>query len=480
MNEKATGRKGNGHKGKERRKGMGTLEKRGRVYFARWTVEGRRYSQSTGTADRREAEARLAELVAPFQLKDKAERLEAFAGKLDGVKSRLRDFEESRPAMKVADAWEAFEKSPNRKDTAGASRLSICERWSNELVEFLKCRFPEIVEVRAVGKVHATAFANEAFADRSNSTRNQAVSFLRQMWRVLIADGEARIASNPWDGIQKKHETHTRRRELTVEELAKVYALLEGEDRLLFSVGIYTGQRLGDCALLEWGQVDLIRRHITLIPRKTARKTGRSVVVPIHENLLQMLLAFPPSARSGYVMPMSAATYLKSSSKLSDHFMRLFKKAGIETHTNGADGIRKRALVSFHSLRHTFVSLAANAGVPLAIVQGIVGHSTVDMTRHYFHESENALMSAVAALPSIEGKSADADGAAMSARLRTVCALADELTEQERGRLMLHLKETEARTAATRRRAEAVAASGAALLSYSTGAAHGDGAASAA
>ena len=33
MSEKTIkGRKGNGHKGKERRKGAGTLEKRGRIY----------------------------------------------------------------------------------------------------------------------------------------------------------------------------------------------------------------------------------------------------------------------------------------------------------------------------------------------------------------------------------------------------------------------------------------------------------------
>ena len=440
MSEKTIkGRKGNGHKGKERRKGAGTLEKRGRIYVARWTVDGKRYSQSTGTADRREAEIKLAEFVAPFQLKDKAERLEAFAGKLGGVQSRIRDFEESRPALKLVDAWGAFLKSPNRKDTAGAARLRICEGWANRLVSFMSKHYADIDEIRGIGKEQAHRFAAEGFSDVGNSTRNQAISFYRMMWRVLIADGAARITCNPWDGIQKKHETHTRRREMTVEELARVYALLEGEMRLLFSVGIYTGQRLGDCALLEWGQVDLIRRHISLIPRKTARKTGRTVIIPIHANLLKMLLEFPAAARVGYVMPQCAKMYREQASELSERFKRVFKAAGIETATDGADGHRKRALVSFHSLRHTFVSLAANAGVPLAVVQSIVGHSTVDMTRHYFHESEGALVSAVAALPSVTDGETDAGGG-MSARLRSVCALADELTAEERAALLRHLQ----------------------------------------
>ena len=440
MSEKTIkGRKGNGHKGKERRKGAGTLEKRGRIYVARWTVDGKRYSQSTGTADRREAEIKLAEFVAPFQLKDKAERLEAFAGKLGGVQSRIKDFEESRPALKLADAWGAFLKSPNRKDTAGAARLRICEGWANRLVSFMAKHYADITEIRGIGKEQAHRFAAEGFSDVGNSTRNQAISFYRMMWRVLIADGAARITCNPWDGIQKKHETHTRRREMTVEELARVYALLEGEMRRLFSVGIYTGQRLGDCALLEWGQVDLIRRHISLIPRKTARKTGRTVIIPIHANLLKMLLEFPAAARVGYVMPQCAKMYKEQASELSERFKRVFKAAGIETATDGADGHRKRALVSFHSLRHTFVSLAANAGVPLAVVQSIVGHSTVDMTRHYFHESEGALVSAVAALPSVTDGETDAGGG-MSARLRSVCALADELTAEERAALLRHLQ----------------------------------------
>ena len=440
MSEKTIkGRKGNGHKGKERRKGAGTLEKRGRIYVARWTVDGKRYSQSTGTADRREAEIKLAEFVAPFQLKDKAERLEAFAGKLGGVQSRIKDFEESRPALKLADAWGAFLKSPNRKDTAGAARLRICEGWANRLVSFMAKHYADITEIRGIGREQAHHFSAEGFSDVGNSTRNQAISFYRMMWRVLIADGAARITCNPWDGIQKKHETHTRRREMTVEELARVYALLEGEMRLLFSVGIYTGQRLGDCALLEWGQVDLIRRHIALIPRKTARKTGRTVIIPIHANLLKMLLEFPAAARVGYVMPQCAKMYKEQASELSERFKRVFRAAGIETATDGADGHRKRALVSFHSLRHTFVSLAANAGVPLAVVQSIVGHSTVDMTRHYFHESEGALVSAVAALPSVTDGETDAGGG-MSARLRSVCALADELTAEERAALLRHLQ----------------------------------------
>ena len=62
---------------------------------------------------------------------------------------------------------------------------------------------------------------------------------------------------------------------------------------------------------------------------------------------------------------------------------------------------RKSVVASFHSLRHTFVSLSANAGVPLPVVQSIVGHCSTAMTRHYYHENLDALRSAVASIPEI-------------------------------------------------------------------------------
>ena len=67
---------------------------------------------------------------------------------------------------------------------------------------------------------------------------------------------------------------------------------------------------------------------------------------------------------------------------------------------------RRSVVASFHSLRHTFVSLSANAGVPLAAVQAIVGHTSTAMTRHYYHENEDALRRAVDAIPAIGARNA--------------------------------------------------------------------------
>ena len=57
--------------------------------------------------------------------------------------------------------------------------------------------------------------------------------------------------------------------------------------------------------------------------------------------------------------------------------------------------------VGFHSLRHTFVSLTANAGASLGNVRSMTGHATTDMALHYFHENEDGLKKTVAMIPAI-------------------------------------------------------------------------------
>ena len=385
-------------KAKGRSKGLGTLERKGRVWRARWTVDGKTFTKTTGTSDRREAEKILAEIVAPFAAKSDAERLENLAVKIEGRKAEIRRYEDSKPALALADGFEAYRRSRERPDT-GAATLDMYESQYNRLVRWAADNAPDAKEMRNFTRATADAFATYLAGELSPNSFNKYITLFRRMWDVLAEEG--RMTENPWTKIRHMAlATHTRR-ELTVEELARVCGSVTGEMRLLFAVGIYTGLRLGDCAMLEWGAIDLARNRIMTIPRKTARHAnGKPVVIPLHPTLAALLAEIPSDARTGYLLPELAAMYEHDSGMLSNRIQAVFTRAGIRTQTT-ADGERARVDVGFHSLRHTFVSLSANAGAPLAVVQAIVGHSNPAMTRHYFHESEAALQSAVAALPTI-------------------------------------------------------------------------------
>ena len=425
-----------------RANGEGTLEMHGRTWRARWTVDGKTFTRSTGTSDRREAEKRLAEFTAPFRLGSERATLEGLAAKVQGVTAELKAYEDALPALGVSAGFAAYARSGARPDS-GARTLADYEGYYNGFVEWLTANRANYTELRQVTQADAEAFAADFKRNHSAGSFNKRIVFFRCMWRVLMDCADARLTCNPWEKIQKREVITHSRRELTVEELARVCSAVDGEMRLLFAIGIYTGLRLGDCALLEWGAVDLVRGRITVIPRKTARHAhGRQTLIPIHSTLAAMLEEIPQDERGGYVLPATADAYRREPSILTNRIQRVFRDCGIKTQVEQGEGRKALTDVGFHSLRHTFVSLSANAGAPLAIVQAIVGHSNPAMTRHYFHEQESALKSAVAALPDVTA--ADAAGTAqggadgcgrgkippdgaesVEGRLRALCAILD-------------------------------------------------------
>lgn len=47
--------------------------------------------------------------------------------------------------------------------------------------------------------------------------------------------------------------------------------------------------------------------------------------------------------------------------------------------------VDRRHKVVFHTLRHTYCSWLASAGVPLYVIGEMVGHSSTEMTKRYSH-----------------------------------------------------------------------------------------------
>ena len=193
-----------------------------------------------------------------------------------------------------------------------------------------------------------------------------------------------------------------------MDELRRLLAAakkMDGEWHTLFLIGIYTGLRLGDCCKLDWSQINIAEGVIQVVPQKTKRHHQRLVTIPIHPALGQALLveqqAYNNKMMVGPVLPGIAEMYRNSRCRVADRLSKIFKAANIQTSVKIEGRKHRTPEATFHSLRHTFVSFAANAGVPLHIVQSIVGHESTAMTRHYYHENLTALKSAVAAIPTL-------------------------------------------------------------------------------
>lgn len=401
------------------------------IYRARWVKDGKVYTRTTGTSDKREAEKVLADLVHPFAAETKEKRESEMLARLQGTRAEIQAWKDAQPALGIKAAFTAYRKSQSRPNRGNDDTLDRYEGQYLEFAKWLAVHHPNVQELRHVTQDMAEGFAAEIKATRSANTFNKRITLYRSIWEHLAQS--ARLTLNPWKTIRKMElETHTRR-ELTIDELRRVCEPLEGEMRLLFAVGIYTGLRLGDCCRLDWGCVDLVRGLITIEPHKTKKHTkGKPVIIPIHPTLAGMLAEIPKCERRGYVVPEIAETFAHDPTVISRRIQKIFEDAGIKTHGENSISGRAQIDVGFHSLRHTFVSMAANAGASLALVQSIIGHSNPAMTRHYFHESVSALKTTVASLPSISGELPPPGTTnAAEARYRRFCDTVDGMTADE-------------------------------------------------
>jgi len=381
-----------------REKGTGSLQ---REKSGRWTIRvginGRRLSRSTGTTDKDKAERILERFLAPFGL--------------------------GAHRLPLANVWNHYEMSPRRKDLAKSTLNAKRVAWMR-FARWIEENHIEITDLAQVTPDAIAEYLAQYRCHHSASTYNGHVCVLREVFR-LLAD-KAGLAYDPWYGVCLLSDDSLSRRELTLDEIERLYmaAGKQGAEwKLLVMTGIYTGLRLGDCCRLKWESVNLERGVIQVIPEKTKKHAhGRPVTIPIHPMLLTELqrlreeetwdreessrspFLVSRSQYSDYVNPKIAEAHMTTRWRVDEGLRKIFNAAEITMSVHVEGRQRKHVLASFHSLRHTFVSLSANAGVSLAVVQSIVGHSSSAMTRHYYHENEAVLRQAVEAIPAIGEK----------------------------------------------------------------------------
>jgi integrase len=165
--------------------------------------------------------------------------------------------------------------------------------------------------------------------------------------------------------------------------------------------GLYTGQRLGDIARLSWGHIDLSRNELRL----TTAKTGKPIVLPLAALLRTHIDRLPtPASLQEPLHPQAAA--IPNICTLSSRFANLLFRAGLRKKRAPVKGHRdgdRRQLgeLTFHSLRHSTVSMLHAAGLPQSVVQAYVGHSSAKISALYTHVGPDALAQAARALPEL-------------------------------------------------------------------------------
>ncbi len=241
---------------------------------------------------------------------------------------------------------------------------------------------------------------------RSVQTTNHLVTFAKAFGRFLKRRG--RVAKNPFEDISKGNpETDRRhvRRALTETETQLLirttlgskrgFRGLNGNDRaMLYAVAIYTGLRASALASLTPESFQLTQAPCSLILAARFNKNRKRQVQAIPASLVPKLRL--------YLAKKQANARIWDGTWASGHrgaemLRQDLKEAGIPCFGHGPDGPN---LVDFHSLRHTFVTLAAK-DTDYRTAQLLAGHSSPKQTATYSHRNLNELALALQNFPDL-------------------------------------------------------------------------------
>ncbi|XVJ51455.1 MAG: tyrosine-type recombinase/integrase [Vampirovibrio sp.] len=163
-------------------------------------------------------------------------------------------------------------------------------------------------------------------------------------------------------------------------------AKADQEDHLIVMLLAQTGLRAGEFCNLKIGDLDLKNRVLTV----TCGKGGKSRVVGLTETLTEALKGFLVlREEKSRTRPLAASEWLflndrgKQMDKdgLNQRIKRIGRLAGVT--------------VTTHAMRRAFVTINANKGRSLVMLQMACGHADIKTTRDYCRTSEQEMVKAM-------------------------------------------------------------------------------------
>ena len=305
----------------------------------------------------------------------------------------------------LEEAFDKFRAKP-RKRQASAIHLSRKAGYWQDFVAFMADTYPDIKALDQVQKFHAEAYINQL---RTKGRHRKTISYkvgertmqydvndtqlsartltlyqqtMTEVFSLLQHD--AGITQNPFASIPKPSGDAETREAFSEEELLKIRDHADAFTLPLFTLAIATALREGDICTLRWSEVDLEHGVITRKMNKTGNTVEIPIMPPLQAYLTQLHEQRQPGEYGEYVLPEHARMYLTNNSGVSYRIKQFLEETcGIATTRKVPGRSRAVSVKDLHSCRHTFCYYAGLYGIPLAIVQSIVGHMTPELTKHY-------------------------------------------------------------------------------------------------
>lgn len=150
-----------------------------------------------------------------------------------------------------------------------------------------------------------------------------------------------------------------------------------------------TGLRFGEIAGLQWDDIDMKQRKMTIYRSvvkgfEGSPKNNRVRIIPLTNSVIEMLKKRLRNYK--YVFHVNFGKPVNHFTCLKKLYLSC-KRAGLRR-------------ISWHVLRHTFASHLASKGVSVFAIKELLGHSDIKMTMRYSHPNYTLLKSAIECIDS--------------------------------------------------------------------------------
>ena len=205
-------------------------------------------------------------------------------------------------------------------------------------------------------------------------TLNAELILLGHAYKIAAMEWEW-VTDNPVLRITKEKVRNGIERWLTPEEEQRLLMASPAWLQEIIVFALHTGMRRGEILALQWSQVDLARRTLTILEQKN----GSRDTLPVNATAMEVLQARAAvRERNTEAVFTNGAGHAREARNLLRAFYPAMRKAGI---------VRFR----FHDLRHTFATRLIQAGVDVYTVQKLGRWKTISMVLRYAHHQPESL-----------------------------------------------------------------------------------------
>jgi integrase len=219
---------------------------------------------------------------------------------------------------------------------------------------------------------------------------------------VHYAVDREELDRDPFRTVKEAADSPKEKGVLTFDERKRLLHTVSADprSRLAVLLGLLCGMRRGEVRGLKWGDVDNGLIHLTHNfvnmdgLKKPKRGKERTVPYPdiVEKALEEVRKTAVRPAPDNYVFenierpekPMGETFFRNALRReLAEIGISDGKKAA--KNTPAVPGEQKKRNLTFHSLRHSFITLGRMGGISDLEIQAIAGHSTRRMMEHYSH-----------------------------------------------------------------------------------------------